>query len=85
MLTTIKPSVLNVFRHNEFYPEWVEYRMKILEARCKDTRVKCMQKMADGQDFDQLEMVSRLKELIEYVKGTFREFEVVDEGLISVD
>lgn len=85
VITTIKPSVLHRSRHNEFYPEWVDYRMKTLEARCRNTRERCMEKSRQGEDFNQLEMVKQFKELIDYVKGTFREFEVIDEGLETVD
>ncbi|ODV96570.1 hypothetical protein PACTADRAFT_32073 [Pachysolen tannophilus NRRL Y-2460] len=85
VITTIKPSVLHRTRYNEFYPDWIEYRMGVLEARVRNLKQTVRKKADNGEDFDQLETIEQLKELINYVKGTYREFEVIDEGLATID
>lgn len=84
VITSIKPSVLHRSRYNEFYPEWVAYRMKTLMARLDHLRSTTLEKMEKGELFNLMETVQQLKDLITYINGTFREFEVVDEGLETV-
>ncbi|ODV64212.1 uncharacterized protein ASCRUDRAFT_30935 [Ascoidea rubescens DSM 1968] len=80
VLTTIKPSVLHRSLYNEYYPEWMDYRLEIMLEKLKWLREKVQKDKKKGKDFNQIEMINYLEDLSNYTKATWREFEVVDEG-----
>lgn len=81
VLTSFKPSVLPRSLHNEYYPEWVNYRMERIEQRLHDKRLKILENLKQGGIFDQNEFIRFAKDIENYLQTTWNEFEVVCDDL----
>lgn len=77
VLTSFKPSVLPRSLHNEYYPQWVDYRLQRIEDRLRDKRAELMEALRKGEIFDQLKFVNFAKDIEQYLQKTWNEFEVV--------
>ncbi|CUM66563.1 uncharacterized protein PRCAT00004232001 [Priceomyces carsonii] len=82
VLTTFRPSVSPRSLHDEYYPQWMEYRFKRIEARLADKRQEIMRNLKDGKRFDQLEVVEFCKDISQYLFKSWNEFESVVENEI---
>ncbi|CUM66506.1 uncharacterized protein PRCAT00004172001 [Priceomyces carsonii] len=80
VLTTVRPSVSPRSLYNEYYPQWIDYRFKRIEAQLADKRLELLKKMKEGKRFEQLEVVSFCKDISEYLKKSWVEFESVVEN-----
>ncbi|KAH3682936.1 hypothetical protein WICPIJ_006090 [Wickerhamomyces pijperi] len=84
VITTVKPAVLSASRYNEFYNEWMNYRLDVLAKRIEILKNNLNEKFAKGEMFDQLEAIEFLQNKVsKYADGTWQEFEVVDDGLVE--
>ncbi|ONH68056.1 hypothetical protein BON22_2121 [Cyberlindnera fabianii] len=83
-LTTVKPSVLTGSLYNEFYKDYMNYRLDVLAERVEILRKKINDDITKGNKFDQLETIEFFKQKVNaYVEQTWQEFEVVDDGLVE--
>lgn len=82
VLTTFRPSVAPRSIHNEYYPQWMEYRFKRIEERLAKKRQELMKKLANGERFQQLEVVDFCKDISDYLTTSWNEFEAVVENEI---
>lgn len=81
VLHTVKPEKNNGSRYNDFYPEWIRYRLDILEKRFAHLR----DNMADAEgNFNKEFCVDYLKEMNEYLRGTHEEMKA-DEVLLETN
>lgn len=83
-ITTVKPSELSGTRYNEFYQEYMNYRLDVLSERIAHLKTTMNQSIARGEKFDQLETINFIQsKIVEYAEHTWQEFEVVDDGLVD--
>ncbi|GME72587.1 unnamed protein product [[Candida] boidinii] len=80
VLTTIKPSVLPRTIHDENYSSWFEYRFKRMEAYMKLYRETIVERLNNGEHFDQEEAVRKCKKLELYLRNSWCELEVVSNN-----
>ncbi|ODV62567.1 uncharacterized protein ASCRUDRAFT_74921 [Ascoidea rubescens DSM 1968] len=83
VITTIKPSIFPRTIYNTFYPEWMDYRLDVMGEKIAWLRRKVAQDRENHRDFNQIEMINYLEDLTTYIRGSWREFEAVDEGHIE--
>lgn len=76
VLTSFKPSVLPRSIHDEYYPEWCEYRFKRIEDMLANKRKQLFK--AEGH-FDQEGFIEFCKGVEDYLQKTWNEFEVCGE------
>lgn len=82
--TTIKPSQLAGTRYNEFYKDWMNYRLDVLTERIQILKNKINTKIDKGELFDQIETINFIHDnIVEYAEHTWQEFEVVDDGIVQ--
>lgn len=80
VLTTFRPSVSPRSIHNEYYPQWMDYRFKRVEGQLAEKRKQLMDKLRQGQQFNQLEVVEFCKGICDYLTTSWNEFETVVEN-----
>lgn len=75
-------SVLTTVRRisdlNELYSQWTEYRVEIVEERCRRLVKKVRERKRVGRDFDIAAVKRELEELKKILERTAGE--IVDEG-----
>ena len=82
--TTIKPSQLAGTRYNEFYKDWMNYRLDVLNDRIKVLQDQINTTTAKGETFSQIETINFIQNnIVEYAEHSWQEFEVVDDGLVQ--
>lgn len=74
VLTTVR-CISNL---NELYSQWTEYRVEIVEERCKRLVRKVRDRKRVGRDFDIAAVKCELEELKKILERTSKE--IVDEG-----
>lgn len=83
-ITTVKPSELSASRYNDFYQEYMNYRIGVLEDRLAHLKKTINESIENGDGFDQLSTIDFIqKKVVEYAEHTWQEFEVVDDGLVE--
>ncbi|CCH41205.1 hypothetical protein BN7_742 [Wickerhamomyces ciferrii] len=84
VMTTIKPAALSGTRYNEFYKDWMNYRLEVLSKRVDILKEQINTKIDKGERFDQIETINFIqKNIVEYAEHTWQEFEVVDDGIVE--
>lgn len=78
VLATVKPEINSGTRYNDFYPEWINYRLDILEKRFAHLRATMSD--SDGNFNKELSM-DYLKQLDSYLKDTYEYMEVSDRDI----
>lgn len=74
VLETVKPEVMWSSRYSEFYPDWVQYRTQVVEARTSELRKKALE-LSGSPEFRKEDTIAALKELEQYIRGTWTEME----------
>jgi hypothetical protein len=83
-ITTVKPSELSASRFNDFYQEYMNYRLDVLQDRIKALKSQINDSIDKGERFNQLDTIEFIqKKIVEYAEHTWQEFEVVDDGLVE--
>lgn len=77
VLTTFRPSVSPRSLHNEYYPQWMEYRFKRIEERLAAKRKDLLIKLEHGETFEQLDVVKFCQDISDYLHKSWDEFESV--------
>lgn len=75
VLSTVKPEVNYSSRYNEFYPEWIDYRVEVMKARLDDLAKTCN----EAEKFDKKGAIESLKLIEAYLKKTYTEMSVSPE------
>lgn len=75
VLSTVKPEVNYSSRYNEFYPEWIDYRVEILTKRLEHLQKTCN----ESKKFDKAGTIEALKLIEAYLAKTYTEMEVSPE------
>lgn len=75
VLSTVKPEVNYSSRYNDFYPEWIDYRVEIMKARLEKLANVCN----ESERFDKAGTIDQLKQIEEYLKKTYTEMELSPE------
>lgn len=84
VLTTIKPATLSGSRYNEFYKQWMNYRLDTLTQRINILKNKINTEIDKGELFNQIETINFIQDkIVEYAEHTWQEFEVVDDGIVQ--
>lgn len=83
VLGTVKPEVNFGSRYNDFYPEWIDYRMRLVSQRCQIIKDKYNKARQNGETFKKDECMQQLKDLELYVGKTWREMQVSDEEYLK--
>ncbi|EMG50463.1 hypothetical protein SBY92_000227 [Candida maltosa Xu316] len=68
VLTTIKPELNWGSRYNQFYSEWIDYRVELMK---KKLDIIVREKFDASGKFDKKKVVESLKEIEEYIKNTY--------------
>lgn len=74
VLTSFKPSVLPRSIHDEYYPEWCDYRLSRIQEMIENKRQQLFK--IEGH-FDQQKFIDFCKDVEQYLQKTWNEFEVV--------
>lgn len=74
VLTTVRP----ISDLNELYSQWAEYRVDIVEERCRRLVRKVRERKRVGRDFDVVGVKAELEELAGVLQRTAAE--IVDEA-----
>ncbi|ONH68181.1 hypothetical protein BON22_1806 [Cyberlindnera fabianii] len=83
-ITTVRPCVLSASRYNEFYKQYMNYRLDVLAKRIQILKDKINTDIDAGIKFNQLETIEFMKTKIsDYSDHTWQEFEVVEDGLVE--
>lgn len=82
VLTTFRPSVSPRSLHNEYYPQWMEYRFKRIEDRLARKRKELIRNLEHGKIFEQLEVVEFCEDISNYLSKSWNEFESVVDNEI---
>jgi hypothetical protein len=83
-ITTVKPSELSASRFNDFYQEYMNYRLDVLQDRINALKSQINGSIEKGERFNQLDTIEFIqKKIVEYAEHTWQEFEVVDDGLVE--
>lgn len=77
VLTTVRP----ISDLNELYSQWTEYRVEIVEERCKRLVKRVREHKRVGRDFDVAAVKSELEELKKLLDRTSGE--IIDEGKVK--
>ncbi|CUM66577.1 uncharacterized protein PRCAT00004246001 [Priceomyces carsonii] len=80
VLTTFRPSVAPRSIHNEYYPQWIDYRFKRVEDRLKRKRQQLMSRMRNGESFEQIDVVEFCKDISDYLMKSWNEFECIQDS-----
>lgn len=84
VLGTVRPSALSATRHDDFYREYMDYRLDVLSDRIVHLKKEINDTIGRGDKFDQLKTIEFIqRKIVEYVEHTWQEFEVVDDGLVE--
>ncbi|KAG7731263.1 hypothetical protein KL948_003543 [Ogataea haglerorum] len=83
VLKTVKPEKNFGSIYNEFYPEWISYRMKVISDRAIAIGEEFERRRRDGETFDKDAAFKKLKDLQAYLEHTWKEMEVTDEEYAS--
>lgn len=75
VLSTVKPEINFGSRYNDFYPQWIDYRLKILQARLENVSKMCK----DSKTFNKKATTDALKEIEKYLVHTYKEMEILPE------
>ncbi|GME72311.1 unnamed protein product [Ambrosiozyma monospora] len=78
-LHTIKPELNYGTHYNEFYPQWVGYRMKIISGRALHIKQTFEQSLNKKEKFDKQKAFELLKDLENYLFHTWKQMEVSEE------
>ncbi|CDK25501.1 unnamed protein product [Kuraishia capsulata CBS 1993] len=79
VLSTVKPEISFGSMYNEFYPEWIEYRMNLIKERCDLLTTKVNSDLKAGKTFAKDDAMKTLKEMDAYLHKTWKEMEVTPE------
>ncbi|OUM52273.1 hypothetical protein BVG19_g1446 [[Candida] boidinii] len=79
VLKTVKPETNYGSIYNDFYPEWLNCRMKVIMDRAANIKEKFNTAAEKGEKFDKEEAFKLLKDLDAYVKHSWTEMEVSDK------
>lgn len=71
-LSTVKPEVNYSSNYNEFYPEWIDYRVDILKQRLDVLKKTCQ----ETPKFNKSATIEQLKLIEAYLAKTYKEMEV---------
>ena len=77
VLTSFKASNLPRTIHDEYYPQWVDYRFKRIEQMLQYKRQNIMDNVGK-QHFDQKDVIDFCHDIEQYLSKTYNEFELVD-------
>lgn len=80
VLSTVKPEVNYGSRYHDFYPEWVDYRARLLSERLQN--LASAVKAADK--FDKKATIDSLKSIEAYLRATYTEMEVSPEEWATI-
>lgn len=80
VLSTVKPEVNYASRYNDFYPEWIDYRVDILKHRLDMLKKTCN----DSVKFDKSAAIDQLKLIDAYLTKTYTEMEVSPEEWTTI-
>jgi len=84
VLTTVKPSKSSGTRYNDFYRDWMNYRLDIMQKRIEVLRNQVNETIDKGELFNQIETINFIQNnIVEYAEHTWQEFEVVDDGIVQ--
>lgn len=76
VLSTVKPEINYGSRYNNFYSQWIEYRVQVLKDRLD--MVSRLSRNSSGV-FQKEETTRALHQIEEYLANTYKEMEVSDE------
>lgn len=79
--TSEKPSAAPTYTNDKFYPNWVNYRFERLEKRMQKFRESVMNNYENNKKFDQMRTIEFCKDIEQYLKGTWKEFEIVNDDV----
>ena len=77
--TSQRPLSVSTYTNDKFYPNWVNYRFERMEQRLALFRSRLIKAYNIGQKFDQSKVIDFCKEIEKYLRGTWEEFELVND------
>lgn len=77
--TSERPFSASTYTNDKFYPNFVNYRFERMEQRLGLFRDRLMKAYDIGQKFDQSKVIDFCKEIERYLRGTWEEFELVND------
>ncbi|KAH3667310.1 hypothetical protein OGAPHI_002959 [Ogataea philodendri] len=83
VLNTVKPERSFGSIYDEFYPEWVSYRMDVISDRAKAIQKQFIKARDENKPFDKDAAFEKLKDLDAYVAKTWKEMVVTDEDFVN--
>ncbi|ODV95753.1 hypothetical protein PACTADRAFT_49209 [Pachysolen tannophilus NRRL Y-2460] len=79
VLRSVKPEVNFGSNFNTFYPDWVNYRMKLVAEKCELIKNEIEKEANEGKTFRKEDWMQSLKDLENYVATTWKEMVVTNE------
>ena len=77
--TSLRPLAGATYTNDKFYPNWIKYRFERMEQRLGLFRDRVVQAYNTGQKFEQSNAIEFCKEIEKYLRGTWQEFELVND------
>lgn len=75
VLNTTKPEINYATRYHEFYPQWIQYRLEVLQARLTNLVKICN----EADHFDKKATTDALKDMEKFLQNTYKEMETTPE------
>ncbi|ODV83642.1 hypothetical protein CANARDRAFT_177577 [[Candida] arabinofermentans NRRL YB-2248] len=76
VLKTVKPECNWGSLYDEFYPEWINYRMNVISDRSLEIKKIFNNALENGEKFDKLKAFELLQDLENYTANTWKEMQV---------
>ncbi|CAK9439159.1 uncharacterized protein LODBEIA_P33830 [Lodderomyces beijingensis] len=83
ILSTAKPEVNYGSRYNEFYGQWVGYRVELMKEKLDLVKKECRGEGDKGR-FNKEETIKTLKDIEEYLAKTYKEMELTEEEVAKM-
>ncbi|CCH41203.1 hypothetical protein BN7_740 [Wickerhamomyces ciferrii] len=84
VMTTVKPGQYVASRYNEYYKDWMNYRLEVLSKRIDILKKNITASIDKGESFDQISTINFMQnKIVNYAEHTWQEFEVVDDGVVD--
>ncbi|CAH6719549.1 hypothetical protein CLIB1444_02S11122 [[Candida] jaroonii] len=77
--TSERPGATASFTNDKFYPNYLSYRFERVEKRLESFRKELMDNYSKGEKFDQMKSVNFIKDIEEYLKVCYRDFEAISD------
>lgn len=75
-----RPSATPSFLNDKFYPNYVNYKFDRIQQKCRKFRKDLMENCENGRKFDQIRTIEFCKEIEQYLKNIYVNFEAIDDS-----